>query len=200
MRALAGWHPAVWWLERQLRIEREVACDEIAVARHRHRQALRGVPDRDGQLLPGRQHLASAVGVFSSPTLRTAHPAHPVDGTLATANGPRHASSFAGAVAIGVFAAWPSRVCVSSARPRSRRSAVQPITVAAGRPDAVRPRDRFRRPILASAIRGAGRTAERRNEPRRAPRRRCARLQLAPSHARITQSTAAAPYRAIRAA
>src|SRR5262245_2373173 len=27
-----GWHPAAWWLERQLDFEREAACDEIAVA------------------------------------------------------------------------------------------------------------------------------------------------------------------------
>lgn len=32
VRMVAGWHPAVWWLERQLELEREVACDEIAVA------------------------------------------------------------------------------------------------------------------------------------------------------------------------
>jgi beta-lactamase regulating signal transducer with metallopeptidase domain len=32
VRAVAGWHPAVWWLDRQLELEREVACDEIAVA------------------------------------------------------------------------------------------------------------------------------------------------------------------------
>jgi hypothetical protein len=32
VRAVAGWHPAVWWLERQLHVEREVACDEMAVA------------------------------------------------------------------------------------------------------------------------------------------------------------------------
>ena len=31
MLAIAGWHPAVWWLQRQLHIEREVACDEMAV-------------------------------------------------------------------------------------------------------------------------------------------------------------------------
>lgn len=31
-RIAAGWHPAVWWLERRLELEREVACDEIAVA------------------------------------------------------------------------------------------------------------------------------------------------------------------------
>jgi beta-lactamase regulating signal transducer with metallopeptidase domain len=28
---LAGWHPALWWIDRRLRIEREMACDEIAV-------------------------------------------------------------------------------------------------------------------------------------------------------------------------
>jgi hypothetical protein len=32
IRIVAGWHPAVWWLDRQLRIEREIACDEMAVA------------------------------------------------------------------------------------------------------------------------------------------------------------------------
>ena len=31
VRMIAGWHPAVWWLDRQLDFEREVACDEIAV-------------------------------------------------------------------------------------------------------------------------------------------------------------------------
>ena len=29
---VAGWHPAVWWLGRLLRAEREIACDELAVA------------------------------------------------------------------------------------------------------------------------------------------------------------------------
>ena len=32
VRVIAGWHPAVWWLGRQLDLEREVACDEMAVA------------------------------------------------------------------------------------------------------------------------------------------------------------------------
>jgi bla regulator protein blaR1 len=32
IHVVAGWHPAVWWLDRLLRIEREIACDELAVA------------------------------------------------------------------------------------------------------------------------------------------------------------------------
>jgi beta-lactamase regulating signal transducer with metallopeptidase domain len=27
-----GWHPAVWWCSRQLHVEREMACDEMAIA------------------------------------------------------------------------------------------------------------------------------------------------------------------------
>jgi beta-lactamase regulating signal transducer with metallopeptidase domain len=32
IRAIAGWHPAVWWIDRRLRMEREIACDEMTVA------------------------------------------------------------------------------------------------------------------------------------------------------------------------
>jgi beta-lactamase regulating signal transducer with metallopeptidase domain len=31
VRAVAGWHPAVWWLDRRLSIEQELACDEMVV-------------------------------------------------------------------------------------------------------------------------------------------------------------------------
>jgi beta-lactamase regulating signal transducer with metallopeptidase domain len=31
MAVFFGWHPAAWWLERQLDFEREVACDQLAV-------------------------------------------------------------------------------------------------------------------------------------------------------------------------
>lgn len=31
-RLIAGWHPAVWWIDRRLQIERELACDEMTVA------------------------------------------------------------------------------------------------------------------------------------------------------------------------
>jgi beta-lactamase regulating signal transducer with metallopeptidase domain len=31
LRVVAGWHPAVWWIDRRLHVEREIACDETAV-------------------------------------------------------------------------------------------------------------------------------------------------------------------------
>jgi beta-lactamase regulating signal transducer with metallopeptidase domain len=31
IKVVVGWHPAIWWLDRQLSIEREIACDEMAV-------------------------------------------------------------------------------------------------------------------------------------------------------------------------
>jgi beta-lactamase regulating signal transducer with metallopeptidase domain len=32
VRIIAGWHPAIWWIDRRLHVEREIACDEITVA------------------------------------------------------------------------------------------------------------------------------------------------------------------------
>src|SRR5689334_17476964 len=32
IRIVVGWHPAVWWIERRLHREREIACDEIVLA------------------------------------------------------------------------------------------------------------------------------------------------------------------------
>ena len=32
VQTIAGWHPGVWWLQRQATMERESACDEMAVA------------------------------------------------------------------------------------------------------------------------------------------------------------------------
>lgn len=32
IRVVAGFHPAVWWIERRLHVEREIACDEMVVA------------------------------------------------------------------------------------------------------------------------------------------------------------------------
>jgi beta-lactamase regulating signal transducer with metallopeptidase domain len=32
IRIVAGWHPAIWWIDRRLQAEREIACDETTVA------------------------------------------------------------------------------------------------------------------------------------------------------------------------
>jgi bla regulator protein blaR1 len=32
VRIIAGWHPAVWWIDRRLHVEREIACDETTVS------------------------------------------------------------------------------------------------------------------------------------------------------------------------
>jgi beta-lactamase regulating signal transducer with metallopeptidase domain len=32
VRVVAGWHPAAWWIDRRLHLEREAACDEVVVA------------------------------------------------------------------------------------------------------------------------------------------------------------------------
>lgn len=70
IRAVAGWHPAIWWLNRQLVIEREVACDERVVG-------LTGSPKAYATSLTRVASLASiarthvmAVGALSSSALR----------------------------------------------------------------------------------------------------------------------------------
>jgi beta-lactamase regulating signal transducer with metallopeptidase domain len=69
VRAIAGWHPAVWWLERRMLIEREIACDEAAVQ-------LTGCPKRYAACLTAIATLPAAslepieaVGVLSTPAL-----------------------------------------------------------------------------------------------------------------------------------
>jgi hypothetical protein len=69
VRVIAGWHPAVWWLERRMLIEREIACDEMAVA-------VTGCPKRYAACLttiaglpPAAMEQRGAMGVLSTPAL-----------------------------------------------------------------------------------------------------------------------------------
>lgn len=32
VRVVVGWHPAAWWIDRRLHVEREIACDETTIA------------------------------------------------------------------------------------------------------------------------------------------------------------------------
>jgi beta-lactamase regulating signal transducer with metallopeptidase domain len=69
VRATAGWHPAVWWLERRMLIEREIACDEITVrltgCPKRYAACLTAIATLPGSSLPPME----AVGVLSTPAL-----------------------------------------------------------------------------------------------------------------------------------
>ena len=31
VRVVVGWHPAAWWIDRRLHVEREIACDEMTI-------------------------------------------------------------------------------------------------------------------------------------------------------------------------
>jgi len=69
VRAAAGWHPAVWWLDRQMRIEREAACDEAAVAVTGSHKGYASSLLRVASLAASEPRRLLAVGVLSSPGL-----------------------------------------------------------------------------------------------------------------------------------
>jgi hypothetical protein len=70
VRVTAGWHPAIYWLLRQLSLEREAACDAVAVdvtgCPRRYAASLAAVASARSK--PRR--LAIAAGVLSAPPLR----------------------------------------------------------------------------------------------------------------------------------
>ena len=69
VRASTGWHPAVWWLERRMLIEREIACDEMTVrltgCAKRYAACLTTIAALPGSALQPME----AVGVLSTPAL-----------------------------------------------------------------------------------------------------------------------------------
>ncbi len=66
VRALAGWHPVVWWLDRRLKIEREIACDEITVSLTRSARSYAACLVKLAGLPLANASALSAVGVLSS--------------------------------------------------------------------------------------------------------------------------------------
>ena len=69
VRALAGWHPAIWWLNRQLQIEREAACDEMTVAVTGSPKDYASSLAKTAVLKLARRRLVPAPGVLSGPAL-----------------------------------------------------------------------------------------------------------------------------------
>ena len=74
VRIIAGWHPALWWIDRRLHVEREIACDEITVAVTGSREGVRTVSDEARQ--PQRHtasHADGASGIHAGRPARTRH-------------------------------------------------------------------------------------------------------------------------------
>jgi hypothetical protein len=69
VRAAAGWHPAVWWLNRQLQIERESACDEATIALTGSARGYAASLAKAASVLPATRRMVQAVGMLSSPGL-----------------------------------------------------------------------------------------------------------------------------------
>ena len=60
IRIVGGWHPAVWWIDRRLQAEREIACDETTVA-------ITGAPKSYAACLVKLAGLAAAAAPLAAP-------------------------------------------------------------------------------------------------------------------------------------
>jgi beta-lactamase regulating signal transducer with metallopeptidase domain len=70
VRAVAGWHPAVWWIDRRLHVEREVACDELAVAITGSPKSYAACLLKLAGLRGGGRTMLAAPAAFRAPGLR----------------------------------------------------------------------------------------------------------------------------------
>jgi beta-lactamase regulating signal transducer with metallopeptidase domain len=70
VRVALGWHPAVWWLDRQLHREREAACDELAVAATGSARAYAACLARVAELRTPALRPLPAVGALAESGLR----------------------------------------------------------------------------------------------------------------------------------
>lgn len=67
VRACLGWHPAIWWCDRRLHLEREMACDEMAVAVTGSRKAYAACLARLATLaIPPRQPFPIVAAISAS--------------------------------------------------------------------------------------------------------------------------------------
>ena len=69
-RVVVGWHPAVWWIERHLHVEREVACDQAAVSITGSPKAYASCLLRLAELSAAPRIPLAASGVLSANSLR----------------------------------------------------------------------------------------------------------------------------------
>jgi beta-lactamase regulating signal transducer with metallopeptidase domain len=70
IRTVAGWHPALWWIDRRLQIEREIACDEITVAMTGSPKTYAECLVKLASLRPAARPLQGAPAVLTASSLR----------------------------------------------------------------------------------------------------------------------------------
>ncbi|HEY6508273.1 MAG TPA: hypothetical protein VIY56_09690, partial [Vicinamibacterales bacterium] len=70
LQAVVGWHPAAWWTNRQIHIEREMACDEMVVAVTGAPRAYAACLTQLAALTRAPQEAALAVGAVGTSGLR----------------------------------------------------------------------------------------------------------------------------------
>jgi beta-lactamase regulating signal transducer with metallopeptidase domain len=70
VRIIAGWHPALWWIDRRLHVEREIACDEITVAVTGSAKAYAQCLIKVASLKSAPPAMRTAPAVFTPATLR----------------------------------------------------------------------------------------------------------------------------------
>jgi D-alanyl-D-alanine endopeptidase (penicillin-binding protein 7) len=66
LRALAGWHPAIWWLDRRLQAERENACDEMTVSLTGSAKAYAACLVKLADFTVARREVVPSLGALSS--------------------------------------------------------------------------------------------------------------------------------------
>lgn len=163
LHLLFGWHPAVWWLDRQLESEREAACDAIVVtvtgSARDYATCLAGLaslPDAPLRAKPALAAARSRLGarvarLLAAPGVRAARPRRAVVfcasvGLVACAVGVGRVSLVAtgGTSAVASIAASPlgARPVAADMRPAVRSAETVdpgPRPVTAGRPGVRRP-------------------------------------------------------------
>lgn len=136
VRVVAGWHPAVWWCDRRLHLEREIACDEMAVAITGSTRAYAACLARLASLPSTRLRPFHAVGALSGSDLRRRvlcimsldrRPAKRVRMVTATA-----APILIGAFAV-VVGGYRAIAAVPATVERAAGTAVESLAVTAGR-------------------------------------------------------------------
>lgn len=162
VRLLAGWHPAVWWLDRLLQLEREASCDEMAMLLTGSRKEYAACLIKLAELrLPGQQVL-SAVGILSPASITTR--VRRIVSRQPQAS-PRWSTNAAGVSVVSLAAVACSlgslqivETVVVSSEPRSTRAAAAPVPIeaaSAGPRTIVATADSTATPAMASGPRRA---------------------------------------------